>query len=80
MVLDVISSISIEEDTLMEDFIKECPETDNEDALIWLESNEGDLWLYNWIKENSNDDYDEIEEYSYQELLKFISDNLEYYK
>lgn len=79
MILDVISHINIDVENLITDIIDNCPKQ-FEDALEWVESNNGESWLNQWLHKHSNSsNWVELDDYSYQLLLDYIENNIDSY-
>lgn len=78
MNLDAIISISINEESLVKALIKEREGDSFEDIMNWIVTEDGESWLLKWINNHADKSvWDELDDYSYQELLDYIEDKLE---
>lgn len=78
MNLDAIISISIDEESLVKALIKEREGDSFEDIMNWIVTEDGESWLLKWINNHADKSvWDELDDYSYQELLDYIEDKLE---
>lgn len=78
MNLDAIISISIDEESLVKALIKEREGDSFEDIINWIVTEDGESWLLKWINNHADKSvWDELDDYSYQELLDYIEDKLE---
>lgn len=78
MNLDALISISIDEESLVEALIEEREGDSFEDIMNWIVSKDGESWLYKWINDHADKtEWDELDDYSYQELMDYIEDYLD---
>lgn len=78
MNLDAVISISIDEESLVKAIIKEREGDSFEDIINWIVSKDGESWLYKWINNHADKtEWDELDDYSYQELIDYIEDYLD---
>ena len=78
MNLDAVISISIDEESLVKALIKEREGDSFEDIMNWIASRAGESWLYKWINDHADKtEWDELDDYSYMELMDYIEDYLE---
>lgn len=78
MNLDAIISISIDEESLVKALIKEREGDSFEGIMNWIVTEDGESWLLKWINNHADKSvWDELDDYSYQELLDYIEDKLE---
>lgn len=78
MNLDAIISISIDEESLVKALIKEREGDSFEGIMNWIVTDDGGSWLLKWINNHADKSvWDELDDYSYQELLDYIEDKLE---
>lgn len=78
MNLDAIISISIDEESLVKALIKEREGDSFEGIMNWIVTEDGESWLLKWINSHADKSvWDELDDYSYQELLDYIEDKLE---
>ena len=78
MNLDAIISISIDEESLVKALIKEREGESFEGIMNWIVTEDGESWLLKWINNHADKSvWDELDDYSYQELLDYIEDKLE---
>ena len=78
MNLDAIISISIDEESLVKALIKEREGDSFEGIINWIVTEDGESWLLKWINNHADKSvWDELDDYSYQELLDYIEDKLE---
>lgn len=78
MNLDAIISISIDEESLVKALIKEREGDSFESIINWIVTEDGESWLLKWINNHADKSvWDELDDYSYQELLDYIEDKLE---
>lgn len=78
MNLDAIISISIDEESLVKALIKEREGDSFEGIMNWIVTDDGESWLLKWINNHADKSvWDELDDYSYQELLDYIEDKLE---
>lgn len=78
MNLDAIISISIDEESLVKALIKEREGDSFEGIMNWIVTEDGESWLLKWINNHADKSvWDELDNYSYQELLDYIEDKLE---
>lgn len=78
MNLDAIISISIDEESLVKALIKEREGDSFEGIMNWIVTEGGEGWLLKWINNHADKSvWDELDDYSYQELLDYIEDKLE---
>ena len=81
MNLDAIISISIDEESLVKALIKEREGDSFEGIMNWIVTDDGESWLLKWINNHADKSvWDELDDYSYQELLDYIEDKLDDYK
>lgn len=77
MNLDAVISISIDEESLVKALIKERKGDSLEDIINWIYTRAGESWLYKWISDHANkSEWDELDDYSYQELIDYIEDSI----
>lgn len=77
MNLDAVISISIDEESLVKALIKERKGDSPEDIINWIYTRAGESWLYKWISDHTNkSEWDELDDYSYQELIDYIEDSI----
>jgi len=80
MNLDALVSITIDEKALIPDLIKEIEGASAEEIIDWVSTKDGETWLYEWINNHADSiGWNELDDYSYQEVLDYIEDNLEDY-
>ena len=80
MNLDALVSITINEEALISDLIKERKGDSAQEIIDWVSTKDGESWLYKWINNHADStEWDELDDYSYQEVLDYIEDNLEDY-
>ena len=78
MNLDAVISISIDEESLVKDLIKEREGDSFEDIMNWIVTEDGESWLYKWISNHADKkEWNELDDYSYQELMDYLEDYLE---
>ena len=78
MNLDAVISISIDEESLVKALIKEREEDSFEDIMNWIVTEDGESRLYKWINNHADKkEWNELDDYSYQELMDYIEDYLE---
>ena len=78
MNLDAVISISIDEESLVKALIKEREGDSFEGIMNWIVTEDGESWLLKWINNHADKSvWDELDDYSYQELLDYIEDKLE---
>lgn len=75
MELVVTTAISIDEDNLIDWLHEKFPTQSLDEVLEYLATDEGDRCLTEWVSDNSNESFEEIDEYSYSELIDYIGDN-----
>ena len=76
MIIDILTSIDFNEDTLVEDLQEYRKEYTVDDTLDWIYTNEGELWIKDWLADCSISKIDDISDWSMQEIFDYIEEFL----
>lgn len=76
MIIDALTSISFKEEKLLEDLQEHRKEYTTDDTLDWIYTSEGELWLKDWLTDCSDDNIDDIPDWSMQEIFDYIEEFL----
>ena len=76
MIIDILTSIDFNEDTLVEDLQEYRKEYTVDDTLDWIYTSEGELWIKEWLADCSISKIDDIPDWSMQEIFDYIEEFL----
>ena len=76
MIIDALTSISFKEEKLLEDLQEHRKGYTTDDTLDWIYTSEGELWIKDWLTDYSNDNIDDIPDWSMQEIYDYIEEFL----
>lgn len=76
MIIDALTSISFKEERLLEDLQEHRKEYTTDDTLDWIYTSEGELWIKDWLIDCSDDNIDDIPDWSMQEIFDYIEEFL----
>lgn len=75
MKLETIVTLEIDESKLI-DWLHNTQSTKSLDEIMeWLSTPTGDATLCHWIDEETGTSFDELDDFSYSELIDYIEDN-----
>lgn len=75
MNLSVSNTITIDEDALIDYLHKLHPAFSVDENMDWLATSEGDSTLLQWISDNAAEEFEYLDDYSYEELIDYIENN-----
>ena len=75
MELTGCTTVTINEDSLIDYLHKTYPTYSLDEMLDYLSTDEGEVKLISWILDNTNNNFEYFDDYSYGELLDYIEYN-----
>lgn len=75
MELTGCTTVTINEDSLIDYLHKKYPTYSLDEMLDYLSTDEGEVKIISWILDNTNNNFEYLDDYSYGELIDYIEDN-----